>query len=66
MPELISGTNCLLGETPAEIARIIKQAMADEGLRRRIGAAARATYEAEYAPKAVAAKLGKMLQQNLH
>ena len=66
MPELVSGINCLLGETPAEIAGLIKQAMADEGLRRRIGAAARTTYEIEYAPKAVAAKLATMLQQKLH
>jgi hypothetical protein len=66
MPELVSGANCLLGETPAEIAGLIKQAMADEGLRRKIGAAARLTYATEYAPRAVAAKLATMLQQKLH
>ena len=66
MPELVSGTNCLLGETPAEIASLVKHAMTDEGLRRRLGAAARKTYETEYAPKAVAAKLAAMLQQKLH
>lgn len=66
MPELVAGTNCLLGETPAEIAGLIEQAAADEGLRRRIGAAARATYEAVYAPRSVAAKLATMLRQKLH
>lgn len=66
MPELVSGTNCLLGETSAEIAELIKQAMTDESLRRRLGAAARHTYETEYAPRAVAAKLATMVRQDLH
>lgn len=65
MPELVSGTNCLLGETPTEIAGLVKHAMTDESLRRRLGAAARKTYETEYAPKAVATKLAAMLQQKL-
>ena len=66
MPELASGTNCLLGETPMEIAGLIKEAMTDEKLRRRLGAAARRTFETEYAPKAVSTKLITMLQQKLH
>jgi len=66
MPEMVSGRNCLLGETPAEISELIKRAMPDKALRRNLGAAARSTYEIDYAPKAVAAKLLSMSQKKYH
>jgi hypothetical protein len=66
MPELVSGQNCLLGDTPSGIADQIKRALDDVGLRRRIGAAARETYETQYAPRQVASKLVRMITHNLH
>jgi hypothetical protein len=66
MPELISGQNCLLGDTPSAIASHVKSALDDAGLRRNIGAAARDTYETQYAPRQVASKLVAMITQNLH
>lgn len=60
MPEVRHGENALLGETAEEITALTVQAVRDPDLRRRIGEGARATYEAEYHPRAVAAKLAAL------
>jgi hypothetical protein len=65
MPELVHGENCLLAETPAGIAGQIDRALRDPDLRRRIGAAARATYDAAYAPHRVAGRLLQMIDAGL-
>lgn len=57
MPEIVHGHNALLGETAEELAGLIAQAAGDPALRRRLGVAARQTYEQAYAPEAVAARL---------
>jgi glycosyltransferase involved in cell wall biosynthesis len=60
MPEVRHGENALLGETPQEIAGLVEQAYRDPELRKRIGVAARATYETQYHPRAVARKLADL------
>jgi hypothetical protein len=64
MPELVHNENCLLGETPQEIAGLIQQAARDVTLRERLGYAARATYERDYAPRHVAKKLMGMISES--
>jgi hypothetical protein len=44
MPEMVSGENCLLGETAAEIADMVAAAAGDGALRRRLGEAGYATF----------------------
>ena len=66
MPEMISGKNCLLGETPQDIARHIARLLTDPALRWQLGAAARKTYETDYAPGQVATKLVEMVGKGLH
>lgn len=65
MPELMHEENCLLADTPGEIAALIDRALRDADLRRRIGAAARRTYEAAYAPRRVAERLLDMIEAGL-
>jgi len=61
MPELVHGENCLLGETPHEIADHIAAAARDADLRARLGAAGRATYEEDYRPSRIARGLRAMV-----
>ncbi|MFN3399042.1 MAG: glycosyltransferase [Ferrovibrio sp.] len=61
MPELRHGENCLLADTPDGIAAEIDTALRDPALRRRLGAAARQTYENCYAPGQVARQLVRMI-----
>ncbi len=61
MPELVSGENCLLGETPQQIVDMIVQAASDPDLRSRIGAAARTTYLDRYHPSRIASGLSDMI-----
>lgn len=63
MPEVVHGENALLGDSGAEVANLVAGALADPGQRARIGAAARATYEARYAPAAVAEALEPVLDE---
>lgn len=60
MPELEHDVNCLLGGDAHKIAELIALATKDEATRHRIGAAARQTYESEYAPDVVAARLADL------
>lgn len=57
MPEVKHGENALLGESGAEIARLLRQAVEDPGLARSLGEGARRTYEAVYRPEVVAKAL---------
>jgi hypothetical protein len=66
MPELVGGENCLLGETPQQIAGLIREAAADPELRSRIGAAARTTYVEYYHPQRIAAALRDMITEREH
>ena len=66
MPELVGNENCLLGETPDQIASLILQAASDRALRSRIGAAARRTYVDCYRPSRVAEGLRDMVREHLH
>ncbi len=66
MPELVGNENCLLGETPDQIASLILRAASDRALRSRIGAAARRTYVGCYRPSRVAEGLRDMVREHLH
>jgi hypothetical protein len=61
MPELVHDENCLLGETPEEIAGLIAAAAGDPALRHRIGEAARHTYVERYRPSLIAGGLLRMM-----
>jgi hypothetical protein len=61
MPELIHGENCLLGETPEEIAKLIVGAASNASLRKRLAAGARETYVTLYSTRYVAQKLMAMV-----
>lgn len=60
MPELIHRKNCLLGENPEEITKLIIEAACNAGLRNQIAANARATYATIYSTRHVAQKLISM------
>ena len=60
-PELISGKNCLLADTPEDIAELVVLAANDSQLRMQIGAAARQTYVYDFTPNSVARELHKMM-----
>jgi Glycosyl transferases group 1 len=52
MPEMVSGENCLLGGSPAEIADMVAQAR-DVRLRRRLGEAGYATFVEKFTARPV-------------
>jgi hypothetical protein len=53
MPEMISGENCLLGGSAAEIADMVATAAQDAGLRRRLGEAGYATFVEKFTARPV-------------
>lgn len=61
MPELEGGVNCLLGDTPQEIASLILRAANDSALREKIGSAARKTYDSRQTPARVSRLLLDMV-----
>ncbi len=61
MPELIDGENCLLGSDENDIIEKIGQALDDASLRRRLGSAARSTYDSVYHPARVASRIVEMI-----
>lgn len=63
MPEVEHGRNALLGETGGEIAYLAATALNDADLRRRIGRAARQTYETRFAPVPVARELISLVRE---
>jgi glycosyltransferase involved in cell wall biosynthesis len=50
IPELKHGENCLLGRNARELTELTMRALRDPALRRRLGDAGRATYEANFEP----------------
>lgn len=65
MPELVSGENCLLADSPSGLVDHIERALTDAALRRRIGQQARLTYDTQFAPVHVARKLIAMIETNV-
>jgi hypothetical protein len=57
MPEVRDDENALLGDSADEIAGCVARAVHDPALRKRLGRAARRTYEGEYAPRIVTERL---------
>jgi hypothetical protein len=53
LPELVSGENCLLGGSAAEIADMVAAVARDAGLRRRLGEAGYATFSEKFTAPAV-------------
>jgi hypothetical protein len=66
MPELVADENCLLGETPEDVAGLIIAAASDPQLRSRIGTAARRTYIECYRPSRVASGIRDMVMERQH
>src|SRR5581483_2605609 len=54
IPEIRHLENALVGETPTELARLIRRAATEPALNRRVRAGGRATYERDFAPAVVA------------
>src|SRR5262249_40927515 len=65
IPELVHGTNALLGGTPAALADALWRLAGDDTLGRRLGAAGRATYESAFAPEVAGAEIRRMLEAAL-
>jgi glycosyltransferase involved in cell wall biosynthesis len=63
VPELINGENALLGDDSQAIAELLAQAAASSALRKRIGQAARATYERSFTAAAVGARMSRILEK---
>lgn len=63
IPELAHGQNALLSSTGAGLAEALVQALRDAPLRRRLGAAARATYERHFRPAVAAARILERLER---
>jgi glycosyltransferase involved in cell wall biosynthesis len=63
IPELVHGENALLGTDPRTLASEVARAVSDDGLRRRLGAEARATYERFFAPEVAGAALAEPLER---
>jgi hypothetical protein len=65
MPEIKHGYNALLGNTPAEVAALVAQAMADRDLRRRIGRGGVETLQRVYSPSVVTRTLIERMRAGL-
>ena len=65
MPEIEHGYNALLGNTPAEVAALVAQAMADRDLRRRIGRGGVETLQRVYSPSVVTRTLIERMRASL-
>lgn len=57
MPEVVHGENALLGSTGEEIAEHVAAALGNGGLRARIAAGGRATFEREFTPRVVVERI---------
>ena len=65
MPEIVHGENALLGETGAELAGHVAAVFADDGLRRRIAAGGRSTWEREFRPEVVMRRAVDRIERDL-
>ncbi|MCD0422664.1 glycosyltransferase [Rubrivivax sp. JA1024] len=63
MLEVENGKNALLGSSGAEIANLTTAALRDPELRRRVGSAARETYQTRFAPARVAGELRSLIRE---
>ncbi len=61
IPEIRHLDNALVGDTPAELARLVRRAVTDPALNARVRAGGRATYEREFAPAVVARTLSDQI-----
>lgn len=57
IPEMVDGENALLADDGAGLAAAVVRAVREPGLRERLGAAARKTYERYFSPEAAAAAI---------
>jgi hypothetical protein len=64
-PELVSGQNCLLADTPEEIAEHAMRAARDSALRLQIGTAARQTYIKYFKPSTIAGEICQMIESSI-
>jgi glycosyltransferase involved in cell wall biosynthesis len=62
MPELVHDKNVLLAESADEMAELVAAAAADENLRRRLGAAGRATVLELYRPDSMVAEMARQIR----
>ena len=63
IPELAHGWNALVGGTGAELADATARAIEDDGLRQRLEAGARRTYEESFAPPVAAGRIAETLER---
>jgi len=57
MPEMVSGENCLLGDSAAEIAGMVALVARDAALRKRLGEAGYATFREKFTARPVVAQI---------
>lgn len=62
IPELDDGENCLLGDTPADLAAAAATIVRDGHLQQRLAHSARATYERSFRPDVAAGEIVRMLE----
>ena len=65
MPEIEDGYNALLGDTPAEVAALVAEAMRNRELRRRIGRGGVETLRLVYSPEIVTRELITRMRASL-
>lgn len=63
IPELEHERNALVGDSADELAGHILRALPDEGLRRKLGAAARDSYERHFAPPVAVGEIAETLER---
>lgn len=63
MPELVHGESALLGDTPAEIADLVVQALTDPGLRERIGRGGYEAFQKHYRSETVVPRMLEVVEQ---
>jgi glycosyltransferase involved in cell wall biosynthesis len=63
IPELAHGENALLASDPQALARQVARALGDNGLRHRLRAGARATYERFFTPRVAGAALAEGIER---
>ncbi len=65
IPEIEHLQNALVGETPDEIIKLIRDAVTNKALNRRIREGGRQTYEKEFSPQASAGKFLRLMERLL-
>ena len=65
MPEIVHGENALLGRDGQEIAEHVAAVCRDDELRRRIVEGGRRTWEREFRPEVVVARIVRRIESDL-